>query len=152
MTDYKLVPVDLLSELAESLASELDVRYPASVRSYESQDRKYQAEMEPVLTARQIIAAGTAVQEEPVAWGAFYVGGKYNGQLHRHDSSEEEIDRYIAIVHGSNDSLTLRKGGLYTKPVPAEQQPEPDKERLLADAEDLLHRLREWKTHKGVES
>lgn len=66
MTDYRLVPVDLLSELAESLACELDARYPASVRSYESQDRKYQAEMEPVLTARQIIAAAPAVQGEPV--------------------------------------------------------------------------------------
>jgi hypothetical protein len=68
MTDYILVPVDLLSELAESLACELDARYPASVRSYESQDRKYQAEMEPVLTARQIITAAPAVQGEAAAW------------------------------------------------------------------------------------
>ena len=62
MSKYKLVPVDLLSELAESLACELDARYPASIRSYESQDRKYQAEMEPVFEVRQIIAAAPDVQ------------------------------------------------------------------------------------------
>ena len=68
MSEYKLVPVELLSELAESLASELDTRYPDSIRSYESQERKYQAEMEPVLTARQIIANSPEEQGEPVAW------------------------------------------------------------------------------------
>lgn len=55
-----------------------------------------------------------------MAWGAFYFGGKYRGQLYSHDSTEEKIDDYIAYVHRSNDSITLQKGPLYAKPVPAE--------------------------------
>lgn len=106
MTDYKLVPVELLSELAESLAAELDARYPASVRSYESQDRKYQAEMEPVLTARQIIAVAPAVQGEPV--GVMYEDGSL---LSKADC-------------GDNFEICCKvQTPLYTAPQPAEQQP-----------------------------
>lgn len=61
----------------------------------------------------------SAENQEPVAWGAFYFGGKYRGQLYSHDSTEEKIDDYIAYVHRSNDSITLQKGPLFTNPVPA---------------------------------
>lgn len=58
--------------------------------------------------------------QEPVAWGAFYFGGKHRGQLYSHTLSEEQIEDYIAYVHRSNDSITLRKGPLYVKPVPSD--------------------------------
>lgn len=56
---------------------------------------------------------------EAVAWGAVYVGGKYNGKLHIFYESEAQTDRYIAIYNGNNHSTTLRKVRLYTEPVPA---------------------------------
>lgn len=62
-----------------------------------------------------------AEKQKPVAWGAFYFGGKYRGQLYSHDSTEEKIDDYIAYVHRSNDSITLQKGPLFTNPVPADK-------------------------------
>lgn len=77
--------------------------------------------------------------QKPVAWGAFYYGGKYRGQLYHHAFSEEQIDRYIANVHRSDDSITLRKGRLYAKPVPAEQVP---------DAIQLLQRVAASTTDK----
>src|SRR5690606_24758062 len=56
----------------------------------------------------------------PVAWGAFYFGGKHRGQLYSHTLSEEQIEDYIAYVHRSDDSITLRKGPLYVKPAPSD--------------------------------
>lgn len=61
---WAVVPRALLEEITESLACELDARYPACNRSYPSQERKYQAEMEPVIKARDILAA--APRPEPV--------------------------------------------------------------------------------------
>ena len=58
--------------------------------------------------------------QEPVAWGAFYFGGKHRGQLYSHTLSEEQIEDYIAYVHRSDDSITLRKGPLYVKPAPSD--------------------------------
>jgi hypothetical protein len=55
--------------------------------------------------------------QEPVAWGAFYFGGKNIGGLYSHCSTEESIRGYIADVHQSNDSITLRAGKLYAHPV-----------------------------------
>lgn len=104
-----LVPVDLLSELAESLACELDARYPASVRSYESQDRKYQAEMEPVLTARQIIAAAPAVQGEPVITPEMIVAGA--NQVTIIDSAAECAEKVYRAMWAASTQ-------------PAEQQPD----------------------------
>lgn len=109
MGDYKLVPVELLKDWHERINT------IAAEMAFNVAD-----EMESML------ATTPAVQGEPVAWGAFYSGGKYSGQLHRFDSSEEQIDSYIAIVHRSNDSLTLRKGCLYTAP-----QPSPDVDVLV---------------------
>lgn len=52
---WAVVPMELLSELAESLACELDARYPACNRAYPSQERKYQSAMEPVFKSRALL-------------------------------------------------------------------------------------------------
>lgn len=78
--------------------------------------------------------------QKPVAWGAFYFGGKYRGQLHSFHSSEDQVDQYIAIFNGSKATTTLRKGRLYAEPVPAEQVP---------DAIQLLQRVAEKTTERG---
>lgn len=55
-------------------------------------------------------------QQEPVAWGAFYFGGKLNGKLYSHCDTEAQIDMYIADRHQSDDSNTFRKAPLYALP------------------------------------
>lgn len=52
----------------------------------------------------------------PVAWGAFYFGGKLNGKLYSHCDTEAQIDMYIADRHQSDDSNTFRKAPLYALP------------------------------------
>lgn len=133
MSDYKLVPVDLLSELAESLACELDARYPASVRSYESQDRKYMAEMEPVLTARQIIAAAPAVQGEPVfMW---------------HRGATDDESEVVDV-----DCACPCCVPLYAAPQPAEQQPAPDVAALVESLETIRKAATHESIHTGIQA
>ena len=64
MGEFVVIEKALLSELAESLAAELDARYPECNRSYPHIERRYQSEMEPVIKARTILAAPPA-QEKP---------------------------------------------------------------------------------------
>lgn len=54
-----------------------------------------------------------AVAPEPVAYGAFYTGGKRAGKLYAHCDTKEQIDSYIADVHQRNDTITLHSGPLY---------------------------------------
>ncbi|WP_425327640.1 hypothetical protein [Pseudomonas nitroreducens] len=56
-------------------------------------------------------------QQEPVAWGAFNVGGKRDGKLYTHCDTEADVDAYILAIHQSSDSLTLRKAQLYAAQV-----------------------------------
>ena len=62
------------------------------------------------------VTAVEPAQVVPVAWGAFYFGGKRTGKLYSHCETEEQIKNYIANVHRSNDSVTLRAAPLYTAP------------------------------------
>lgn len=55
--------------------------------------------------------------QQPVAWGAFHFGGSRSGKLYSHCETEQQIDSYIADVHRSNDSITLRKAPLYDAPI-----------------------------------
>ena len=55
-------------------------------------------------------------KQEPVAWGAFYFGGKLNGKLYSQCDTEAQIDMYIADRHQSDDSNTFRKAPIYTLP------------------------------------
>ena len=55
-------------------------------------------------------------KQEPVAWGAFYFGGKLNGKLYSHCDTEAQIDKYIEDRHRSDDSNTFRKAALYALP------------------------------------
>lgn len=55
-------------------------------------------------------------QQEPVAWGAFYFGGKLNGKLYSQCATEAQIDKYIVDRHRSDDSNTFRKAALYALP------------------------------------
>ena len=65
-------------------------------------------------------------KQEPVAWGAFYFGGKLDGKLYSHCATEAQIDKYIVDRHRSDDSNTFRKAALYTlsgaQPAPSEQR------------------------------
>ena len=55
-------------------------------------------------------------RQEPIAWGAFYFGGKLNGKLYSQCDTEAQIDMYIADRHQSDDSNTFRKAPLYALP------------------------------------
>lgn len=82
-----------------------------------------------VCTANRILSylASRREAQEPVAWGAFHSS---SGRLYNHCPTEVELDRYIDQVHQSSDSITLRKGPLYTAhPSPA---PAGEVERLRA--------------------
>lgn len=65
-------------------------------------------------------------KQEPVAWGAFHFGGKLDGKLYTQCETEAQIEAYILDMHRSSDSLTLRKGSLYTAPVVQAQPSVPD--------------------------
>lgn len=66
--------------------------------------------------AQPIYTAPPAPSAEPVAWGAFYVGGRRRGRLHNHCDTEDQIKAYIADRHQSDDSNTFRAQPLYTSP------------------------------------
>lgn len=66
MSEFVLVDRALLTDLCESLAAELDARYPACNRSYPHNELRYKSEMEPVTKAREILAAPKP-EAEPVA-------------------------------------------------------------------------------------
>ena len=53
----------------------------------------------------------------PVAWGAFHFGGSRNGKLYAQCDTKDQIEAYIAQIHQSNDSITLRATPLYTHPA-----------------------------------
>ena len=55
-------------------------------------------------------------RQEPVAWGAFYFGGKLNGKRYAQCDTEAQIDKYILDRHRSDDSNTFRKAALYALP------------------------------------
>ncbi|HGN3233784.1 TPA: hypothetical protein ACKRQQ_001468 [Pseudomonas aeruginosa] len=65
-------------------------------------------------------------KQEPVAWGAFHFGGKRDGKLYTQCETEAQIEAYILDMHRSSDSLTLRKGPIYTAPVVQAQPSVPD--------------------------
>ncbi|QIQ64506.1 hypothetical protein H6S68_gp22 [Pseudomonas phage Epa7] len=65
-------------------------------------------------------------KQEPVAWGAFHFDGKRDGKLYTQCETEAQIEAYILDMHRSSDSLTLRKGPLYTAPVVQAQPSVPD--------------------------
>ena len=61
--DKVVVDRVLLASLVEDLAANIGDRYPADLREkYQTYRRKYEAEMEPVYTARKLFAAA---QEKP---------------------------------------------------------------------------------------
>lgn len=76
-------------------------------------------------------------EQQPVAWGAFHFGGRRGGKLYTHCETEEQIESYIADLHRSNDSITLRKGPLYAAPI-AQTAPDSD---MRDNYLDLLHEV-----------
>lgn len=70
-------------------------------------------------------------KQEPVAWGAFHFGGKRDGKLYTQCETEAQIEAYILDMHRSSDSLTLRKGSLYTAPVVQAQPSVPEGWKLV---------------------
>lgn len=74
----------------------------------------WQANIPVMRTLRQAIAE--AEQAEPVAWGAFYFGGKRNGKLYSYADNKDQIEAYIVDRHRSDDSNTFRAAPLYTRP------------------------------------
>ena len=77
----------------------------------EPEDREYWDMCQRVIDGEQ-----PAANAEPVAWGAFHFGGKRDGKLYSFCDTRKQIDTYIADVHRSNDSITLRAKPLYTEP------------------------------------
>jgi hypothetical protein len=77
-------------------------------------------------------------EQQPVAWGAFYFGGKNNGNLYVHCKTKAEIDDYIGLVHQSSDSITLRAAPLYLHPQPKADQRITALESALRQAREAL--------------
>lgn len=94
---------------------------------------------------RTIVLAQLENAATPIAWGAFYFGGKHDGQLYNHCPSEEMVKAYIGNVHQSNDSITLSHGPLFTAPqvTPSTPNLENLQDRLLAptpiERDDIGH-------------
>lgn len=75
---------------------------------------KHKVDVGAINALRQAIAE--AEQAEPVAWGAFYFGGKRNGKLYSYADNKDQIEAYIVDRHRSDDSNTFRAAPLYTRP------------------------------------
>lgn len=75
-------------------------------------------------------------EQQPVAWGAFHFGGSRSGKLYSHCETEQQIDSYIADVHRSNDSITLRKAPLYDAPI-AQTTPQPEQSGWISVTDRL---------------
>jgi hypothetical protein len=108
--------------------------------------------------ALKVKLAGQPAQQEPVAWGIFYFGGKRNGKMYSQTDSEENAKRYIADLHHSNDADTFRAAPLYTTP-PAPAQPDPDEltiaymsgshEGKKIGAKEGCNKLAAWMMQRG---
>lgn len=119
MGEFVVIEKCLLSELAESLAAELDARYPACNRSYPRNERRYQSEMEPVTKAREILEAQKP-EAEPVGYLFFKSGCRAPDDC-------EDYEEYISLEDVNPDELAKyqkhdRVMPLYTHP-PAQGQP-----------------------------
>lgn len=79
---------------------------------------------------RAAFARPAQTEQQPVAWGAFHFGGRRSGRLYTHCETEQQIESYIADLHRSNDSITLRKGPLYAAPI-AQPAPQPEQSGLV---------------------
>ena len=73
----------------------------------------YEGQRQAIASLRQALEQP---KKEPVAWGAFYFGGKRNGKLYSACDTKEQIEHYIADRHQSDDSNTFRAAPLYTVP------------------------------------
>ncbi len=83
---------------------------------------------------KQIAALRQALEQpkqEPVAWGAFYFGGKRNGKLYSACDTKEQIEHYIADRHQSDDSNTFRAAPLYTEPPKREPLTDEQVEKII---------------------
>ncbi len=80
--------------------------------------------------------APVQTEQQPVAWGAFHFGGSRSGKLYSHCETEQQIDSYIADVHRSNDSITLRKAPLYDAPI-AQTAPQPEQSGWISVTDRL---------------
>ena len=68
---------------------------------------------------RELERAQPAGEAEPIAWGAFRVGGDRDGQLYAFCNSQHEVETYITQVHQASDNVTLRDAPLYAAPPAA---------------------------------
>lgn len=58
---------EVMAELADDLAIEIDQSYPPERRAYPSEQRKYEGEMAPVYRARTLLQSATQSGSDPVA-------------------------------------------------------------------------------------
>jgi hypothetical protein len=86
-------------------------------------------------------------EQEPVAWGAFYFGGKRNGKLYSYADNKDQIETYILDRHRSDDSNTFRAAPLYTAP-PARKPLTDDETMHLANQTAGTH----WGTEAHLQA
>ena len=58
---------EVMKELADDLAIEIDQNYPPERQAYPSEQRKYEGEMAPVYRARTLLQSATQSGSDPVA-------------------------------------------------------------------------------------
>ncbi len=122
MTDYKLVPVELIERAAIALERFANDTLAGRNSAHE---------------LRELLAAASAVQGEPVAWMHDSPG--------RVDVIHAEVKKLLVDSHDTAGHLhrPLDKSEhytipLYATPQPAEQQPAPDVAGLVEALESLL--------------
>lgn len=120
------MPAKNLSHLARLIADDAHAASFQSLGQYRS------------ALLKEIAEASAATEQEAVAWGAFYFGGKKHGQLYNHSDTRDQIEQYIIQVERSDDSISLTSGPLYT-------HPSAEIERLRADANEAEQKLAEAK-------
>jgi len=62
---------EVMTELADDLAIEIDQSYPPERRAYPSEQRRYENEMQPVYRARALLQSSQAAPAVPEEWLAF---------------------------------------------------------------------------------
>ena len=109
--NWKLVPLEPTPEMLVRGQEQYVLGHKAFLKDCAGVEDIYKTMLEA--------APAAPVELEPVAWGVFYFGGKRHGKLYSQCYTKDQVDRYIADLHHSNDYDTFRSAPLYALPPDA---------------------------------
>lgn len=131
---YVLMPVNPSVSMREALQVGTGINFRETRRVYAQLIAAAAQQDQPIQTLHEEVAA---LLPQPIAWGAFCVGGKRDGKLYSHRETEDEIKQYISLFHMGDDTSTLRAGPLYTKPVHHQVEPAVHSQEQIRAAQEI---------------